>query len=71
MVVDDCSVTTVIEGVNYCIVVLHQQSWLDEINNLSPTQAAGLLTATTLIWYVAWGIRTTLNILGYSSKEEE
>lgn len=71
MQIDDCSVVTVLEGANYCIVVLHQQSWLDELNSLSPLHAAALLSSTALIWYVAWGIRTTLNLLGHTSKNEE
>lgn len=65
MQIDDCSVTTVIQGINYCIVVLHQQSWMDELNNLEPAKVAALLSATALIWYVASGIRTTLNLLNY------
>ena len=71
MVIDDCSVTTVISGVNYCIVVVHQQSWLDELNSLSAVQAVALLSSTALIWYVAWGIRTTLNLLGHTSVNED
>lgn len=70
MVIDDCSMTTVIQGVNYCVVVLHQQSWLDELNNLEPVKVGALLTATALVWYVASGIRTTLNLLGHTSNEE-
>lgn len=64
MVIDDCSVVTVIEGINYCLIVLHQKSWLEELNSLSALQVSGLLTATALTWYVASGIRTTLNLLG-------
>jgi len=70
MVIDDCSMTTVIQGVSYCVVVLHQQSWLDELNNLEPAKVGALLTATALVWYVASGIRTTLNLLGHSPNEE-
>ncbi len=70
MVIDDCSMSTVIQGVNYCVVVLHQQSWLDELNNLEPAKVGALLTATALVWYVASGIRTTLNLLGHSPNEE-
>ena len=70
MVVADCSVVTVIEGINYCLVVLHQESWLDELNKLEPLKVGALLTATALVWYVASGIRTTLNLLGHSSAEE-
>jgi hypothetical protein len=70
MVVADCSVVTVIEGINYCLVVLHQESWLDELNNLDPLKVGALLSATALSWYVASGIRTTLNLLGHTSNEE-
>lgn len=70
MVIDDCSMTTVIQGINYCVVVLHQQSWLDELNNLEPLKVSALLSATALTWYVASGIRTTLNLIGHTSKEE-
>lgn len=70
MVVADCSVVTVIEGINYCLVVLHQESWLDQLNSLEPTKVGALLSATALVWYVAWGIRANLNLLGHSSSEE-
>ncbi|EHU1539775.1 hypothetical protein ACX0AN_003726 [Acinetobacter baumannii] len=70
MQVADCSVVTQIEGVNYCIVVLHQTSWMDELNNLPPEQVIALLSATILIWYLASGLRTTLYVLGSSTKEE-
>ncbi|MFH4377293.1 hypothetical protein WAJ76_21465, partial [Acinetobacter baumannii] len=66
----DCSVVTTIDGVNYCIVVLHQQSWLDQLNNLTVVQVSLLLSSTALIWYVAWGIRATLSLLGHTSSEE-
>ncbi|HCD60782.1 hypothetical protein ACWPO0_11635 [Acinetobacter nosocomialis] len=69
MVVDDCSVTTVIDGINYCIVVLHQQSWMDELNNLPPEKVAALISATALIWYVASAIRTNLKLLGSNDME--
>ncbi|SSQ15477.1 Uncharacterised protein [Acinetobacter baumannii] len=69
MVIDDCSVTTVIDGINYCIVVLHQQSWMDELNNLPPEKVAALISATALIWYVASAIRTNLKLLGSNDSE--
>jgi len=70
MEINDCSVV-VIESVNYCLVVVKSESWLDQLNSLSVLQASALLSATALIWYVAWGIRTTLSLLGHSSKHEE
>ena len=70
MVIDDCSVTTVIQGINYCVVVIHQTSWLDQLNSLEPLHVSALLTATALTWYVASGIRTSLNLLGHSPNEE-
>lgn len=72
MQIDDCSVVTVLEGAGTTpLLSLHPQSWLDELNALSPLHAAALLSSTALIWYVAWGIRTTLNLLGHTSKNEE
>ncbi|WP_288378176.1 hypothetical protein [uncultured Acinetobacter sp.] len=70
MEIEDCSVTTVIQGVNYCIVVLHQQSWMDELNNLPKTQVIALLSATILIWWLASGMRTILHTLGSSTNED-
>jgi len=70
MVIDDCSMTTVIQGISYCVVVLHQQSWLDELNNLEPLKVGALLSSTALTWYVASAIRTQINLLGYTSKED-
>lgn len=70
MQIDDCSATTVINGVNYCILVIHQESWLDQLNNLSFAQVSALLSSTVLIWYVASLIRIHLNLLGHSSKDE-
>lgn len=70
MQVSDCSVVTVIEGINYCLIVLHEKSWLEELNALSPLQISALLTATALTWYVASGIRTVLNVIGHTSKDE-
>ncbi|MCL5768536.1 hypothetical protein [Acinetobacter sp. ANC5681] len=69
MQIDDCSVTTVIDGVNYCIVLLNQNSWADQLNNLPPEKVAALLSATALIWYVAGAIRTHLRLLGSDDKE--
>lgn len=69
MVVDDCSVTTVIDGVNYCIVLVHQQSWMDELNSLTVPQAGALITSVVLIWYVASAIRTMLDLLAHDEKE--
>lgn len=71
MVIDDCSVTTVIQGINYCVVILHQQSWLDELNNLEPIKVGALISATVLTWYIASGIRTTLDLLGHTSSNED
>ncbi len=70
MVIDDCSVTTVIEGISYCIVVLHQQSWMDELNNMDKTKVVALLSATFLIWYVATGLRTVIQTLGSDTNED-
>ena len=70
MEVDQCSATTIIEGVHYCLVLIRTESWLDELNNLPPLQVGALLTATALTWYVASGIRTALNLIGHSSKDE-
>lgn len=70
MQIEDCTATTVINGVNYCILVINQTSWLDQLNSLTVLQVSALLSATALIWYVAWGIRATLNILGHTSNEE-
>lgn len=69
MVVDDCSVITVIESVNYCLVVIREQSWLDEINKMSYVQLSALLSFACLVWYVASSIRTMLHILGSDNKE--
>lgn len=70
MQIEDCTATTVINGVNYCILVIHQNSWADELNNLSVAQVSTLLGSTILIWYVASLIRINLNLLGHSSKED-
>lgn len=70
MEITDCSVV-VIEAVNYCLVVIHKESWLDELNSLSMLQAAALVGSTALTWYVAWGIRTTLKLLGHSPDNED
>ena len=70
MVVDDCSVITVIDGVNYCLVLVHQQSWLDEINKMTFAQMSGLLSFACLCWYVASSIRTMLHILGADTSKE-
>lgn len=70
MVVDDCSVITVIEGVNYCLVIIHEQSWLDEINKMTFAQMSGLLGFASLCWYVASSIRTMLHILGADTSKE-
>ena len=64
MQVDDCSVTSVINGVNYCIVLIQQKSFLDELNALKPDQVAVLLTATAIVWYVAGVFRSAISILG-------
>lgn len=69
MVVDDCSVITVIEGVNYCLVVIREQSWLDEINKMSVAELSALLSFAALVWYVASSIRTMLHVLGADTKE--
>lgn len=70
MVVADCSVITVIEGVNYCLVVIREQSWLDEINKMSYVQLSALLSFAALVWYVASSIRTMLHILGADTSKE-
>lgn len=70
MVVADCSVVTVIEGVNYCLVVMHQQSWMDELNALAPEKVMALLSATALIWYVASAVRTQLDLLAHDNSKE-
>ena len=69
MQVDDYSVTSVINGINYCIVVLHQESWTDQLNSLPPEKVFALISATALIWYVASAIRTHLDLLAYDEKE--
>ncbi|WP_155251713.1 hypothetical protein [Acinetobacter nosocomialis] len=69
MQIDDCTATTVINGVNYCVLVIHQQSWLDELNNLTVVQVGLLLSSTALIWYVAWGIRAALDLLGHDHED--
>lgn len=69
MVIADCSVTTVIEGVNFCLVVIREQSWMDEINSLEWVELSGLLAFTTLCFYVASSIRTMLHVLGTDIKE--
>ncbi|RKG29060.1 hypothetical protein [Acinetobacter tianfuensis] len=70
MVVGDCSVITVIEGVNYCLVVIREQSWLDEINKMSFAQLSALLSFAALVWYVASSIRTMLHVLGADNSKE-
>jgi hypothetical protein len=65
MEIDDCTSTTVINGANYCILLIHQTSWMDELNSLSISQVSGLLGFTALIWYVAWAIRAHINLLGH------
>lgn len=69
MQIDDCSATTIINGVNYCILVIHQQSWMDELNSLPPEKVMALITSTALIWYVASAIRTQLDLLAHDEKE--
>lgn len=65
MQIDDCTVTTVIQGINYCVVIVQSESWLDELNKLTPLQVGALLSATALIWFVASGIRQQLDILAH------
>lgn len=69
MQIDDCTATTIINGVNYCILVIHQQSWMDELNSLPPEKVMALITSTALIWYVASAIRTHLDLLAHDEKE--
>ena len=70
MQIDDCTATTVINGVNYCILVIHQTSWMDELNSLPVEKVIALLSTTILIWYVAWGTRPIIHVLGSSTKED-
>ncbi|WP_404231390.1 hypothetical protein [Acinetobacter venetianus] len=62
--------TTVIDGINYCIVVLHQQSWMDELNSLPPEKVMALITSTALIWYVASAVRIQLQVLAHDETKE-
>jgi hypothetical protein len=70
MQIEDCTATTVINGVNYCILVIHQTSWMDELNSIEPLKVIALLTTTILIWYTAFGVRTVVHTLGSSTKED-
>lgn len=65
MQIDECSVTSVINGVNYCIVLIHEKSFLDELNHLPPEKVAILLTSTACLWYVAGVMKEALGILKY------
>lgn len=69
MTVDDCSVVTVLNGANYCLVIVHQTSWMDELNALPPSQVAALLSSVALIWYVASAIRTQLSLLAHTEEK--
>ncbi|KAA8730793.1 hypothetical protein F4V57_14675 [Acinetobacter qingfengensis] len=60
-----CETIELINSVQTCTsYVIYHESWTEQLNNLSVVQVSALLSATALIWYVAWGIRTHLKLLG-------